>query len=558
MLKPAAVDWSRSSSTSEDEGAGQTALTLPKADESFSWSSKDKGSRRGRTKSGRSDSSAASVSKSRSSTRATVLGKSSESSQWDAPRRWTPKPYHERAVQAMVSNPAYGLLLDPGLGKTAVTLAAFKLLKKAGIVRRALVIAPRLVCADTWPGEIEKWSDFNGLRTVFLHGPKKEQLLASDADIFLLNPEAVDWLAQKDHLGRPKREWPGGWPEMLVIDESTRFKHGNTQRFKTLRKILGRFERRYILTGSPAPNGYGDLWGQIYLLDFGARLGEYITRYRNKYFTQSADGYGWVLASDEHAHAIEDQISDIVLRLAAEDYLDMPPLIEKTIPVSLPREAMLAYEQMEDSFVLQMQEGEISAANAGVRSGKLRQIANGRVYVSDIPGVPADPKNRKYGVVHNAKIEALLDLIEELQGQPLMIAYEFEHDLHALRSALGDHLPILGQGVTDKQARQIASDWNAGKIPLLLAHPASAGWGLNLQNGGHHLAWFSITWNLEHYMQLVARQWRQGQKFPVFVYLLAARGTVDYDVIAALETKDATQRALLEALKKRRKERKRG
>lgn len=456
-------------------------------------------------------------------------------------------------MKAMIENPAFALLLDPGLGKTSITLAAFDILKKMGIVKQMLVIAPLRVCYDVWPEEIAKWEDFNHLTHALLHGPKKEERLRSDVDIFVMNPEGVEWLAQTEKVNSRKREstreWD--WPEMLVIDESTKFKHGNTNRFKDIKTVLPHFDRRYALTGTPAPNGYHDLWGQYYMLDLGERLGEYVTHFRRKYFVQGWDGFGWEIRDGGAEEEIEQAVSDITLRLSAEDYLDLPPMIQKDIGVALPPKAMELYVELQEEFILQVASGEVTAANAGVLGSKLRQVANGRVYLDEDGLVETENKrNRKVGIIHKAKIDALKDLVEELQGQPLMVAYEFNHDLAALKEAFGDDVPLLGKGTTPAKGRKITQAWNRGEIPLLFAHPQSAAHGLNLQEGGNNICWFSLTWNLEHYIQLVRRQWRQGQTKPVFVYHLLAKHTKDADVAVTVADKDATQKKLLAALQK--------
>lgn len=457
----------------------------------------------------------------------------------------------------MLQEPAFGLLLDPGLGKTAITLAAFDLLRREGIVRRMLVVAPLRVAYDVWPDEVQKWKEFNHLKVEILHGPKKEERLESDADIFLINPEGVSWLVQKRARRRiSERDWD--WPEMLVIDESTKFKHGGRKgsaRWAALETALGKFERRYILTGTPAPNGFHDLWGQIYLLDHGERLGITLGKFRRRFFIPAWDGHGFEIRDERAEQEIIESLSDIVLRLDAKDYLKLPPLVHKTIGVNLPTEGRVLYEQLKEDLVLQMEEGEVTAANAGVLSSKLRQAASGRVYmdeddmVLEALGDVAPNRAKRAAFLHDAKIDALEDLIEELQGQPLMVAYEFRHDLEALREAFGDDVPVLGAGTTAAKGKKITRAWNEGRVPLLLAHPASAGWGLNLQEGGSNICWYSLTWNLEHYDQLIARQWRQGQKKPVFVYHLVANHTIDVDVALKLQEKDATQQGLLEALK---------
>lgn len=466
----------------------------------------------------------------------------------------------ERAVKEMLQNAAYGLLLDPGLGKTSITLATFDILKDQGIVKRMLVIAPLRVCYDVWPMEGLKWKDFGHLKFELLHGPKKEERLHSDADIFLINPEGVGWLVELGKNSSKKwvsrRQWD--WPEMLVVDESTKFKHlRGTGRGKAIMRALDNFERRYILTGTPAPNGYGDLWGQLYLLDGGARLGEFKSHFHRNFFVRSFDGHSWDLRSEADAERIQELIADIVLRLDAQDYLDMPPLIHKTIGIELPPKARELYKELKTDLVLQFDQGDVSPANAGVLSSKLRQVANGCVYLDDDGLVEIDrgsdsvtKKVRTIEVVHNAKVQAVRELVNELNGQPLMVAYEFRHDLSALQKEFGGKVPVLGAGTTPTRGKKITAAWNRGRLPLLFAHPQSAGHGLNLQEGGSNICWYSIPWNLEHYGQLIARQWRQGQTKPVFVHHLVARNTIDVHVTQVLQEKDVDQKALLNALKR--------
>jgi len=461
------------------------------------------------------------------------------------------------SIKKMLEHAAFGLFLDPGLGKTSVTLAAFLILRDLGIVRRMLIVAPLRVCYDVWPSEIEKWADFNGLQLEILHGPKKEERLKSSADIFVINPEGIAWLVDRQRRNKKskwlsKRKWD--WPDMLVVDESTLFKHSGTNRFEALRMVLNNFTRRYILTGTPAPNGYADLWGQLFLLDGGARLGKYITHFRNRFCQRSWTGHGYDIVEGAEER-IKDRIKDIVLRLDAEDWLDMPPLIEKTIGVDLPPAARKLYKELEEEYVLSVGDGEVTAVNAGVLSSKLRQCANGRVYldadgqVLRTAGEAVPKEQRKVGTIHKAKMEAIEELFDELNGQPLMIAYEFQHDLAALKEIFGKDVPVLGAGTTPAQGKKIREAWNRGELAVMLAHPASAGHGLNLQDGGHHMAWYSETWNLEHFDQMIRRQWRQGQTKPVFVYHIVARHTIDQKVVTARGDKDFKQKDLLNFLK---------
>lgn len=451
----------------------------------------------------------------------------------------------------MIKQGAAGMLLDPGLGKTGIALSAFLILKEQGLIPRMLVIAPLRVAHSVWPGEVAKWAEFEHLKVTVLHGPKKAKMINDDADIFVINPEGLQWLLKQVTEGKFEL------PPMLVIDESTKFKHTNTMRFRHLKKLLPKFKRRYILTGTPAPNGLMDLFGQIYCLDMGMALGSYISHYRNKYFRLGFDGFKWLLQEGADKR-IYEAIDWLVMRLDAEDYLDMPPLDKLTVPVILPKEAMAAYKELEDKMVLQLTDGSVEAMNSGVLTGKCRQIASGACYLGD-DGIFANPGStarlrpgvKAWEAIHDAKIEACADLVEQLQGQPCIIAYEFKHDLQRLRKKFGADTPYIGGGVTVKRGKEIEDEWNAGRIPILLAHPTSAAHGLNLQQGGRAVIWFTITWDLESYEQLNRRVWRQGQENAVFIYHLMAKDTVDEDVMATLMGKDHTQKALLSALRRR-------
>lgn len=464
------------------------------------------------------------------------------------PVPWEPKTYQLEAAKFMVERGAAGILADPGMGKTAATLAAFKTLRDAGHAERALVVAPLRVCYSVWPAEVAKWSDFADLRVEVVHGPNRTRALTTDADIYVVNPEGLAWLSS---------QWRG-WarrPDVLVVDESTKFKHTRTQRFKTLKPLLPQFERRYILTGTPIPNGLLDLFGQVYLLDLGGTLGKFITHFRNEFFFQTGyGGYTWV-ARDGAEEEIYERLRPLVLRLDRNDYLDLPPITHNAIAVDLPVDAMRAYRELETDFVLKVKAGEVVASNAGALTAKLRQAANGAVYLDDETEEAADRRGgRRFGELHAAKIDALLELIDELSGQPALVAYEFQHDRARLQKALkkfyprGD-VPYLGGGVSAARGAELEREWNAGSLPVLLVHPASAGHGLNLQAGGHHIAWFGLSYNLEHHDQMIDRLYRQGQNEHVFVHYLVAKRTVDIKILAALRQKDRTQRDLLDALK---------
>lgn len=445
---------------------------------------------------------------------------------------WKPHKYQKGAVKFVLTRAAAALFLDPGLGKTSIFLAVVKVLKKENMLGKVLVIAPLRVCYLVWPKELAKWKDFEGLTIQILHGKDKERNLYKEADIYLINPEGLVWLVKHDlkKLGF----------KLLGIDESSKFKAPNTQRFKLLKSILPIFNRRIIMTGSPSPNSMMDLFSQIFILDGGASLGRFITHYRNTFFYPTGfGGYEWKLHEGAEKK-IQERIKPLVLRLEAKDYLELPELIENNIYVELPKEAKVAYKQMEDELFTALQKGDVVALNAAAASMKCRQMANGGVYGDE----------RVVHHIHMEKAEAVKELIDELQGTPALVAYDFDHDLDRLRKVLGKDVPYIGGGVSPKRGAAIESEWNAGKIPVLLGHPGSIAHGLNLQNAGNHVIWHSLTWNFEWYDQFIKRILRQGSKHKkVFNHHIIAENTVDIAIITALKFKDNSQRSLLEGLK---------
>ncbi len=441
---------------------------------------------------------------------------------------WQPKPYQLRAIKLLLSQASVGLFLDPGLGKTSTVLAALKILRQKGLCSKMLVVAPLRPMYATWPEEVKKWSDFQDLRVAIVHGAKKTEALASDSDIYVINPEGLPWLFGSAH-SLPKFD-------ILVVDESSKFKASNTQRFKLLRQWLHLFKRRWILTGTPIPNGLEDLFGQIYILDEGRALGRYITHFRTEFFDRAPwNVYQWTPKAGSYETVIQ-RISPLILQLSAEEHLQMPELITVDVTVTLSPSTMKVYSEIENDFI----SGEVVAANAAVAGVKCRQVANGAVY--DNNGVVRQ--------IHDDKLEALESLLAEIQG-PVLLLYEFQHDLAKIRARF-PHTRTLGTG--EDLSRTVA-EFNNGDIALLAGHPASMGHGLNLQGACQHLVWYGIPWNLEHYEQAIARIYRQGQKGShVFVYRLVAKNTLDEKVIQVLGKKDATQQGLLQALNKHRQE----
>lgn len=444
----------------------------------------------------------------------------------------------------MLSRPAAGIFLTPGLGKTTVALAAYDKLLKGGAIRGMLVIAPLQVCEHVWTkddpaSDLARWDNFKHLTVSFMHGKKKIEALRARSDIHVINPEGVPWLVDQ----RPDfRDY------MLVVDESTLFKHTRTKRFKALRSILPQFARRYVLTGTPNPNGLMDLFGQIYIVDLGAALGKYISHYRSEFFSPTGyGGYTWVPQPDA-GDRIMKKLRPITIVETSEDILKLPACIETDVRVTLPLSARGVYKALEKDFIVALENGLVTAKNAGVASMKLRQVVNGAVYVDEeLDGLVAAPRmrdgERPWSEVHAVKIEALSNLLDQLGDKQVLIAYEFRHDLQRLRNLLGKDVFVLGEN------RDAIEAWNDGRARRLLVHPARAARGLNLQHGGYAIVFFSLTWNWEHYYQLVKRLHRRGRREPVFVYRIIASGTVDeLRVLAAIRRKELDWRELLIAL----------
>lgn len=420
---------------------------------------------------------------------------------------------------------------------TAITLEAFRRLKEAGMAEKMLVVAPLRVCQLVWRQEGKKWSQFRDLTFTLLHGPKKDERLHEDTDIHLINPEGIAWFT-KQFFGR------SGIPyDVVSIDELTKFKNHQAKRSKALRKKLQHVRYRWGLTGSPAPNGYMDLFGQMLILDDGASLGRYITYFRDQYFNRGYDGFSYELrpGADER---IERKIAPYVLRMSAEDYLELPPLVDHIIEIDLSTAEKAQYEEMKKEMLLTLPEGIITGANSGAIYSKLKQMSNGAVYLSEQEG-----GKKKWAELHDHKLSALEELIEELSGRPLLVAYEFQSDLARIRARLGEDTPTLS-GISAAKIEEVEGQWNRGELPVLLVHPASAGHGLNLQGAGaSHICWFSRPWDLEQVDQTVRRIYRQGNTSDRVVnHVLVVRGTMDETVGEALKLKDTTQNRLLTAL----------
>lgn len=448
---------------------------------------------------------------------------------------YEPYPYQQYCAARIVADAAVGLFLDMGLGKTVITLDAINTLRyDRWAVQRVLIIAPKKVAEGTWTKEAQKWEHLRHLRISAVLGSQQKRLraLATPADIYVINRDNVAWLV--DYF---KNAWPF---DMVVLDESSSFKNSQSKRFKALKLVRSRINRLVELTGTPASNGLIDLWAQIYLLDGGVRLGRTLGQYRERFFDPDKRSRTQIFSytpKDGSMEYIQQAIGDICVSMKAEDYLSLPDQIFDDVPVVLDDKARKAYRQLERDLLLELDEGQITAASAGVLTGKLLQLCNGAVYDSE----------KRPLAIHNCKVEAFLEVLEQLNGQHCLVFYNFQHDRDRLLAALEP----LGLRVRVYQSAADEDAWNAGEIDVLLAHPASCAYGLNLQNGGHHIVWFGLTWSLEQYEQANKRLHRQGQRHPVIVHHLVVQGGMDEDVIESLRAKGDTQEALMDALKAR-------
>lgn len=435
--------------------------------------------------------------------------------------------YQRHSVDFLLAHPRAFLALDLGLGKTSTTLTAISDLIDSFEVKKVLVVAPLRVANTVWPVEIGKWEHFKHLTYSVLTGPAKERWARAreNTQIHVINVENLKWLY--DLKGQ---KWDY---DMLVIDESSMFKNRDTIRFKTARKIATKAMRVVLMTATPAPNGYLDLWAQAYLLDGGRRLGESYTGYKQRYFKQlDRDGYKWALKKGA-AEVIQHALKDVMLTMRAEDYLSMPDRFERIVEVEMDKTARDVYEQFEKDLVYEMNGGEVEAISAAALATKLMQFANGQVYDTE----------RTVHAIHDDKLNALKELIAEAQ-EPVLVAYSFQSDRDRILEAIPEAV-LMGKDMS------VIEKWNRGEIPVLLAHPASAGHGLNLQHGGRIMVWYGPTWSLESYLQMNARLYRQGQTKPVVIFHLAAKGTIDETIMGVLQSKNATQEGLLIALRHR-------
>ena len=447
--------------------------------------------------------------------------------------KYNPHDYQRYATEKIIELPACGLFLAMGLGKTVSTLTAVnELIYDRFEVEKVLVIAPKRVAEDTWTSEAEKWDHLRNLTfsKVLGSAAQREKALEVDADIYLINRENVVWLVE-----RLRKDWPF---DMIVVDELSSFKSNQAKRFKSLRTVRPLATRFVGLTGTPAPNGLMDLWPEVYLVDRGERLGKTITGFRDRYFYPGKRNgftvYSWE-PKEGTEEAIHEKISDICISMKAEDYLQLPEQIVNDIRIRLAPAEMQKYQEMEKEKLMELDGQEITAISAAAVWGKLLQLANGAVYDND----------GAVTVLHERKLDALEEILEASCGHPVLVFYNFRHDYDRLAERFGRFNPR-----TIKNSEDIR-DWNTGRIPLMLAQPASMGHGLNIQAGGHIIVWFGLNPSLELYQQANARLHRQGQKEAVIIHRLIVEGTVDEDVIKKLEVKDEHQDSLMEAVKAR-------
>jgi SNF2 family DNA or RNA helicase len=443
--------------------------------------------------------------------------------------KYNPHDYQRYAAEFIITHPISALLLDMGLGKTSITLTAINdLLFDSFEVHKVLVVAPLRVARDTWSAEIEKWEHLKNLRYSVVIGTAQERIsaLSTPADIYIINRENIQWLVEESGL-------PFDF-DMAVIDELSSFKNHQSKRFRAFMKSRPKLKRIVGLTGTPAGNGLMDLFAEFKLLDMGERLGRLIGQYRNTYF-QPDKRNGMVIYSykplPNAERQIYDKISDITISMKAADHLKMPKLISAEYTVRISEKEKEKYDRLKKDLILSTEDNEVTAANAASLSNKLSQMANGAVYSDDESVIQ----------IHDRKLDALEDIIESMNGKPLLVAYWFKHDLERIRKRFE---------IREIKSSEDISDWNSGIIPVALIHPASAGHGLNLQNGGSTLVWFGLTWSLELYQQTNARQWRQGQTADtVVIQHIIAKGTIDEQIMKVLKTKDTTQAALITAVK---------
>ena len=442
--------------------------------------------------------------------------------------KFVPHKYQQYAIEHIEKNKISALFLDMGLGKTSITLSAINnLLFDNFEIHKVLTICPLRVAKNTWCDEIKKWDHLRNIKYSIVVGTEKERISALNekADIYIINRENVDWLVNKSGY---KFDF-----DMIVIDELSSFKNHQSKRFKSLMKIRPKVKRIVGLTGTPSSNGLMDLFAEFKVLDLGERLGYFIGQYRNTYFkpdkTNGAIVYSYKPLPNAE-DSIYEKISDITVSMKASEYLKMPELVISNYKVEMSDNEKKQYDEMKKNLICEIKDGEITVSNAGSLSNKLSQFANGAVYDDE----------QNIVEIHSRKLDALVDIIESMNGKPLLVAYWYKHDLQRIKERFDVREIKTGNDI---------ADWNKGKIPVALIHPASAGHGLNLQQGGSTLVWFGLTWSLELYQQTNGRLYRQGQKNTVVIQHIVTKGSIDEQILKALERKNKTQEDLIEAVK---------
>lgn len=447
--------------------------------------------------------------------------------------KYTPHKYQEYAINFITEHPIAAILLDMGLGKTIITLTAIKKMLYDNTIKKVLIIAPLRVAKDTWPNEIKKWSHTQDITHSIITGTPAERKAALNhkADVYIINRENIPWLIDESGYAFDF--------DMVVIDELSSFKSWKSKRFKALLKVRPKVKRIVGLTGTPSSNGLMDLWAEFRILDLGERLGRFITHYRDMYFLPDKRNAQVIFSYKPKPYAeqsIYNRISDITISMKANDFLEMPECVMNEVPVTMSTQEHRLYNSLKSDLIISLNGADIDASNAASLSNKLCQMANGAVY----------DENKNTQSIHERKLDALEDLIEASNGKPVLVAYWFKHDLERITARLNKSGVVYDMIDTVDTIRK----WNEGLIEVGLIHPASAGHGLNLQQGGSTLVWFGLTWSLELYQQTNARLWRQGQQADtVVIHHIITKDTVDESIMNALQRKEKTQDALIEAVK---------
>lgn len=443
---------------------------------------------------------------------------------------WEPKPYQQDGVKFLLEHPKAALFLDMGLGKTSISLMALKVLRSQGLVTTTLVIGPIRTLYSVWPREAQKWDQFQHFKIKNLH--EQRDWIPNGSDIYTINPESFLAFVESPN-------WKLFNFNHLILDESSTFKASDSKRFKAIKPLLPQFKYRWILTGTPAPNGLVDLWPQMYIVDLGAALGKFVTHFRNEFCTVDWTGYNYSVLPGMRQEVYR-RIAPLCMRLEAKDHLDLPELVFNDIVVELEPEARKLYKEMEDEFIIMVEDEVIMSVNSAVAGGRCRQIANGGIYGEG--HVPI--------YVHDAKVRALKEVVDNLQGKPVLVFYEFQHDIDRIKKVMGD-VPNLS---SQKDPDAMIEAFNQGTIPVMLGHPTTVGLGLNLQGSCSNVVWFGVPWDLGLYDQAIARVWRQGNEADrVIVHHIVANKTLDQVVLKVLGTKSRAQRDLLDFIKSSRR-----